>query len=366
MPETRRVSPWRLPAWVAAATLLVACGAEPVQRAEPPAPPAPRVLLEPQPLLLEGQCDLEDNDLTIDRSNDAVEEAPVIRLEEHLIGAGSTPAVTLAMWADGYVIFSHGWRDDESPTLETRIDPAEVERVRQLLLTKLEGLPPHDQLGWADPATGKETSYSAHDQLVRIFVRNGASWRIAFVWGLTREDALSPPAPTPQTGAGIAADAGWKDTWVKEQPSPKLVDAYLTLLAARPRTGEPRVPYTYNLTAYAAVPGKADVLGWPTGPAIAWPPELPVPPPTPPGVCAPTRDGNGGCLFRIPAADAADAHPFVTSYRTTTPHRLLAWQDMEWNLVFRPYLRGDDTIHRIRNCAREELWQPGIQGDVFH
>ena len=81
---------------------------------------APRPTLAYDPALAVGQCDLEDDDnlVTIDASNDAIETGPVIWFQERLVGYIESPMVTLAMWADGRTIFSTGWRDNHDLGLQ--------------------------------------------------------------------------------------------------------------------------------------------------------------------------------------------------------------------------------------------------------
>ncbi|HVK78027.1 MAG TPA: hypothetical protein VM734_32190 [Kofleriaceae bacterium] len=236
------------------------------------------------------------------------------------------------MWADGRVVFGYEGRAP-SEMQQTRVAPDVVEALRTRVFAALDGESLYDELGLADPATGKQVGVLGHGFLARIFVRAGDAWRIAFVHGVSREDALAPPAPT----SPIPALGGV----VHEQPSPRFVAAYRLLLDARPTRGEPWRPSAYDVWLYTGQPVVA---------RVPWPADLPVPSHEP-NACRVLDTGDGGCPYRIGPADVVAAERLRARLQQLEPPRGVEWAGESWAISLTERYAGQDAIDRGGRCA---------------
>lgn len=259
-------------------------------------------------------------------------EAPVLIVQEtHLHGRGP-PSPTLALWADGQVLFAG--TDDR---LTTTLPPSTIATLARSAYDQLHDVPHFTSVFDISGGT-----------LLRITVRHGDDWRSAALYGDDPERVLAVargtaplPKPSPPSTVTITNTGTYLLDAFAARPWPPLgfARAYRTLVEAIPSVGTPFTPFDYDVQLTRLHPAmQVDER------AIAWPTTLPRVPAVAPDACHYDwgRDDEA-CTFIVPPAYSAAVAAFTA--------RVVRVDGRDFVASFRGLYRGARSIHALTDCA---------------
>jgi len=297
--------------------------------------PSASSVLQPVPTKASilATCRGTDNEVTVRTPDDG--DPPMVVLEEvHLHGyQGAQP--TIAVWADGSVIFSQQ-RGERSVELRTVISPDAAAAIAHDVFEDLEGTPRYFDAGRNASVDG--------GQLTTITVHAGARWRTAAVHDVYGDEILG----TAPSRAGQSDVAGMK--LERDPPPSRFAAAYKRLFQAVPQSGDPFAPYEFDAVFFEPQKGIA-LLPL----EVPWPRDLPSPPPElRPERCNPYE--TDGCAYVVGPAFASAAERFIRAIRPVdheTPAVIA--NNAKFVVRFDRLYEGERTIDAITTCARG-LW----------
>jgi hypothetical protein len=289
-------------------------------------------------------CRGSGNDVEVDALADA--SAPLVVLEEiHLHGNG-TPQPTIAVWADGHVVFSTVV-GEKFEHLDGEMPSAAAAQLARDVFVALEGVARD---------TDVEKDYSSDGgQVTRIVVRTGGHWRSASVYGDYRDDFLrvaqhetpegtEPTAPiTPGTFTLVPGDIGV----TRILPPMGFATAYQRLIASMPARGTKFAPYSFDLTLFAPEKASESPL-----PDLAWPLELPAPPDD----LRPERCDSyktDGCPYALDVEYREAAAKFRERLVVNNKVRVVNANGKRFMVNFHALYRGQHAVNAVTECARE-------------
>jgi hypothetical protein len=223
-------------------------------------------------------------------------DAPVIVLEEIHYHGRQPPQPTIAIWADGHVLFNHQKAVDTDGAavfdlLEGSMRQREVETLVRSVTSALISVPRY--------AEAEQGYISDGGQLTTITVRDGRRWISASTYGAYEDDFLATAdGPRPHIEKSVPLDANVPEREIETgrlftasrdppAPPPPFSKAYRQLLASRPDGGVAYAPYDFDLSFMISRTDRQR-----RDPReMAWPRELPRPPPAKDlSACGPSRD----------------------------------------------------------------------------
>jgi hypothetical protein len=239
---------------------------------------------------------------------------------------------TIAIWLDGRIVFTHedgkkveAWQSSMSPT--------DAQRIANSVAKAMRSVPAHSSVSdWTDQRT------------VQIAVRDGSSWRVANVYGLTRDGPPAPRDTVPCPPGSHRRGCGFVERPDKKATEPAgFFSSYSALLAARPSRGS------------AFKPTDIKVLFWgfdhARGTPVPWSNELPAPPKD----LVPSEDGPGdptAYAFVIPSSYEPALQRLLQTAHSTNPPRGISFNGHSWTVQPLRRYQGQGAVEQALRCAR--------------
>ncbi|MBL0220571.1 MAG: hypothetical protein IPQ07_42725 [Myxococcales bacterium] len=308
-------------------------------------PPARTDELVPRPTknaILAGCSGGEDNEV---RLSTVVEpDAPVLVLGEIHLHGTQPPQPTIAIWADGRVLFTRALPTStdhvELESLEGSLPPAAVPGLVHDVAADLVAVPRYTDV-FVHPGT-------SGGQMTTITVRDGHRWISATVYGAHEDDLLATaanPGVLPRAPRDLPPTLGFSIPTFETDPPPKpFARAYQRLLASRPPAGRPFVPHDFDLVVFSPGPSAAGIRSS----EIAWPRELPAPPPD---LALATCDDGDGCRYVLDARDREAAHRLDDALHATKTPPLLVSNGRRLSVRIDGLYRGERSIQALVSCS---------------
>lgn len=212
--------------------------------------------------------------------------------------------------------------------------PADAERIASTVAKQMRAAPAHSSVSdWTDRRT------------VEIVVRDGSVWRVADVYGLTRDGPPAPLEDVPCPPGSRRRVCGFVARPEKKATEPAgFFSAYRTLLDARPKAG----------TAF--IPTDIKVLFWgfdhARGTPVPWPNDLPAPPKD----AVPAEDSLGdptAYSFVIASSYEPALRRLLETAYTANP-RGISFNGHMWTVEPLRRYRGQEAVEQVLRCVRAE------------
>ncbi len=308
-------------------------------------PPARTGELVPRPTknaILAGCSGGEDNEVRL--ATGVEPDAPILVLGEIHLHGTQPPQRTIAIWADGRVLFTHALPTTtdhvELESLEGSIPPATVLGLVEDVAADLVAVPRYANL-FVHPVT-------SGGQMTTITVRDGDRWINATVYGAHEDDLLATaanPGVLPRAPRDAPTTSRFSIPTFEKDPPPKpFARAYQRLLASRPPTGRPFVPHDFDLVVIAPWPsttgsGRSE---------MSWPRELPAPPPD---LDLAACDHGDGCRYLLDARDHQAADRLDAALHATKTPPLLVSNGRRFSVRIDGLYRGERSIEALISCS---------------
>lgn len=286
------------------------------------------------------------------------QDAPVIVLEEIHFHGGQPPQPTIAIWANGRVLFDHQKAVDVGghavfELLEGSMPKGEVEALVRKVTSAVTSVPRYTE--------AEQGAYiSDGGQLTTITVRDGSRWFSASTYGADKDDFLATAdGPRPQVeekSESLDANVpeGEIDTarliqgpWNPPAPPPAFSSAYRQLLENRPDGGVAYTPYDFDLTFMFSRPDRQRMHPG----EMVWPRDLPRPPPAKDlSTCDPDT-GDCPYVLDVKYRDAATRLRQTLRASKEIPYVIIDGQ----RFVVRVdgFYQGERDIKALGSCSRQ-------------
>jgi hypothetical protein len=265
----------------------------------------------------------------VERSTAAAQDAPGVVLYERSpwLMASGTDFPTIAVWPNGDVIFVHENGDKKFDARQGAISKQAAAVLIGNVASSMRGVPSYTSVSnWTDART------------VEIVVRDDGEWRLADVYGLTRNARHDEQLPPELRSKGEPAPA-------RKSALGGFVNAYRQLLTARPSDGA------------AFLPMEIEVLVWgfeyAPGEPLLWPSDLP----PPPADIVPKDDASGdphSYSFMIDAKYADQLRQLLRTADGSDPPRPIGFNGHKWTVNPIGRFRGQAVIESVLRCAQRD------------
>ena len=212
---------------------------------------------------------------------------------------------TAAIWRDGLAVFLHSDAKGNVEARQTMISPAEASRIADKVAATTRGVPAFTSvLDVSDQKT------------VEVVVHDGEVWRVAAIYGLTRDGARAPG---------------------------HFMNAYRELLALDRPDSVPFEPVDLQILFWAFEYAKGD--------PVPWPEDVPSPPAD--NVPAEREPGDPVAYsFVVASKYAASLRLTQQTAHATQPTRAIGFNGHKWTVSLVSRFRGQDAIDRVLHCSR--------------
>ena len=260
--------------------------------------------------------------------------APVAVLYERnpwLMAVGSD-FPTAAIWRDGLVVFLHYDADGEAEARQMTVPPAQAARISDEVISATRGVPAFTSVSaWSD------------QQTVEIVVHDGDAWRIAAIYGLTRDGA--PAAIDWVNSVGLNEEPILtRHEGARPTVPGRFMNAYREMLALDRSNGVPFEPSDLQILFWGFDHARGDPVPWPAD----------VPPPPADIVPAEREPGDPIAYSYVVASNYAVSlrRAQETAHATRLP-RAIGFNGHKWTVSLVSRFRGQDAIDRVLHCNRK-------------
>jgi hypothetical protein len=262
-------------------------------------------------------------------ANDANVPAVVLYERNPWLMAVGTDFPTVALWRDGLIVFIH----EAGEKLEVRqanISPTEAARIIGEVGSWTRGVPAYTEVFAGSDAT-----------TVEIVIHDGDSWRVADVYGLSRDGV---PAPVEFVMTGSAAGTIVEHPEQAPKVPGRFMDAYRTLLAVRPKDSGPFEPTDIEVLFWGFDNAEGEPVPWPTD----------VPPPPADAVPGEREPGDPiSYSFVVASKHWPALQHMVETANVGKPTRAIGFNGHKWTVSPMKRFRGQDAINRVLHCNRK-------------
>jgi hypothetical protein len=275
--------------------------------------------------------------------SEPVLDAPIVIVEEIHMHGGGPPSPTIAIWADGQMLFADASEGGTASLLASKMSMNEAAAIARDVYRELDGVPRSTTV--LDISSGT---------LLQITVRGGDHWRSASVFGDDPERVLAvargtaaPPKPAappsfnnpPNRIEEIFANRPW--------PPLGFARAYRSLIEKVPSAG--RAFTVHDFDVLFITPERGMKL---QRPALDWPIDLPRPPANVNlAACHYYMDRNGECRFMLTASDNPAVERFKKKMWTGDNQRAVNINGAAFAVRFDWMYRGERTIDAVTRCS---------------
>jgi hypothetical protein len=303
--------------------------------------------LQPPPtkeMALAG-CRGSGDDVQLDAPIDT--SAPIVVLEEIHLHGEQPPQPTIAIWADGHVVFTRD-ASERFEHLDGEISTSTAATIARDVFAAIERVPRYTDVDKNHEVAG--------GQVTMITVRRGDRWRSASVYGAWRDDFLAETgkntAPKPVSPGVPSAEhlfsTALADVELEREPPPTgFATAYRRVFESLPTSGARFSPYAFDVRFFSPDNTVEAPL-----PELVWPIDLPtLPHDLRPTHCDPYD--TDGCPYVLDPEYRDAAARLRSQLVVNNKVRTVIVNGNRFMVVFDALYRGQHSIDAVVECARQ-------------